>query len=81
MNLNLTNQQAICNGISLKTDQLKEILDLRSPMWNKIATQNRKEWLDWGKDPALNIVKDLLTYLVNNFPGLIEYHTGVKDDT
>ncbi len=65
--LNLSNQESIKNNIAPKLLTLKEKMDKRKDLWNKLPIENKKKWITSGKDPIMNIAWDVYKYLHNNF--------------
>lgn len=67
--LNLTNQETIKEIIAPKLLQLKQTMDARKEIWDKLPIEKKKKWIASGKDPIMNIAWDVYKYLRNNFFG------------
>ena len=67
--LNLSNQETIKNQIGPKIQILKDSMDLRKSVWNKISTGKRKKWIQADKDPLMSLAWSIYKYLRNNFFG------------
>lgn len=65
--LNLSNQETAKNNISPKLLQLKQSMDTRKDIWDKLPIEKKKKWVTSGKDPIMNIAWDVYKYLRNNF--------------
>lgn len=69
MNLNLSNQDNIKKQISPKLLQMKEELDKRKAIWDKISQEKKNVWIISGEDPIMNIAWNIYKYLRDNFFG------------
>lgn len=67
--LNLTGQQDIKNDIAPKLLQLKQAMEARKDIWDKLSIEKKKKWITSGKDPVMNISWDVYNYLRNKFFG------------
>lgn len=67
--LNLTGQQDVHNLIAPKIQELKNVMDARKNIWNKLPIEKKKKWVISGKDPIMNIAWNVYKYLRNNFFG------------
>jgi len=67
MNLNLTDQETEKAAIAPKLLKLKQLLDERKLIWDKLPDEKRKKWIQSGKDPVLDIAWDMYKYLHKNF--------------
>lgn len=67
MNLTLTGQQTDYNQIAPKLLKLKQNLDLRKPIWDRLPIEKKRQWVTSGKDPIMNAAWDIYKYLNNNF--------------
>jgi hypothetical protein len=67
--LNLTGQQAAYNLIAPKIQQLKDAMDLRKPIWNKLPAAKKIVWIQSDKDPVMGLAWSVYKYLRNNFFG------------
>jgi len=67
--LNLINQETYKTQIQPKMLLLKDQLDIRSPIWQKISIEKKKKWITSGKDPIMTLAWQMHTYLRDNFFG------------
>ena len=67
--LNLTDQQTAYNLIAPKSQQLKNAMDLRKPIWDKIPIAKKIAWIQSDKDPIMSLAWSVYKYLRNNFFG------------
>ena len=65
MKLELKNQQAVCNAITPKIQQLQAVLDARKELWDKLTPDKKEAWI--SNDPVLLLSNDLYTYLKDYF--------------
>ena len=65
--LDLSNQETTKNNIAPKLLQLKQQMDARKDIWNKLPIEKKKKWITSEKDPVMNIAWDVYKYLRNNF--------------
>lgn len=65
--LNLTGQQNVYNLVAPKIQELKNAMDARKNIWNKLPIEKKKKWVTSGKDPIMNIAWSVYKYLRNNF--------------
>lgn len=72
--LNLTGQQNVYNLIAPKIQELKNVMDARKNIWDKLPIEKKKKWVTSGKDPIMNIAWSVYKYLRNNF------FRGVSDE-
>jgi len=67
--LDLTGQQAAYNLIAPKIQQLKDAMDLRKSIWDKLPVNKKIAWIQSGKDPIMGLAWTVYKYLRNNFFG------------
>lgn len=67
--LNLIGQQAAYNLIAPKIQQLKDAMDLRKSIWNKLTVVKKIKWIRSDKDPLIWLAWSVYKYLRNNFFG------------
>jgi len=67
--LNLTGQNLERADIAPKLLKLKNLMDQRLPIWQKIPREKKKKWVQSDKDPIMGIAWDVYKYLNNNFFG------------
>ena len=65
--LNLSGQQTEANQINPKLQQLKDRLDERKIVWDKLSDAKKKKWITSGKDPIMTTAWQIYKYLRNNF--------------
>ena len=68
-NLNLTGQNLERADIVPKLLKLKQCLDERKAIWQRITVAKRKAWVTSEKDPIMDIAWDIFKYLRDNFFG------------
>ncbi|GAG85791.1 unnamed protein product [marine sediment metagenome] len=73
--LDLSNQAANATAINPKIVALKNLMDLRKPIWDKLPVEKKKKWIKSGKDPIMTLAWQIFKYLRNNF-----FEEGVNDD-
>ena len=66
-NLKLDNQKNHRNNIAPKIQQLKNQLDARQEIWNKISPEKKYAWVKSGKDPIMTLAWEMYEYLRDNF--------------
>lgn len=67
--LNLTGQQAAYNLIAPRIQQLKNAMDLRKIVWDKLPNNKKIAWIQSDKDPIMGLAWSVYKYLRNNFFG------------
>ena len=67
--LNLTGQSIEYSDVAPKLLKLKNLLDQRKDIWNKLPLSKKKMWVTSNKDPIMSIAWDVYKYLRNNFFG------------
>lgn len=69
MNLNLTGQQDIRSQVAPKLLQMKNAMDLRKALWDRLPLAKKRRWIQLAptKDPVMDIAWDVYRYLRNNF--------------
>jgi len=70
--LNLTGQQAVYDAVAPKMLQLKEEMDKRRAIWDKLPDEKKKLWIqkamdDPTKDAVMKIAWQMYRYLRDNF--------------
>lgn len=65
--LNLSGQETECIGLRPKVVKLKQLLDARKEVWDRIPTAKKKLWITSGKDPVMTLAWDVYRYLRDNF--------------
>lgn len=72
--LNLSGQQAERDQIAPKIQQLKDRLNERKVIWDKLSDEKKKLWIQSGKDPVMTLAWQAYRYLRDNF-----FSEGVDD--
>lgn len=67
--LSLTGQTIASAEITPKLVQLKNLMDQRKIIWDKISDEKKRAWVLSEKDPIMDIAWDVFRYLNNNFFG------------
>lgn len=67
--LNLTNQSTAYTQIAPKMLSLKQELDKRMEVWQKIPPEKKRAWIKSDKDPIMSLAWDIYKYLDKNFFG------------
>ncbi|MCK5013173.1 MAG: hypothetical protein KAS66_05095 [Candidatus Omnitrophica bacterium] len=67
--LDLSGQQAAYNLIAPKIQDLKEKMDLRKQIWDKLPASKKIAWIQSDKDPIMGLAWTVYKYLRNNFFG------------
>lgn len=67
--LDLTGQQAAYDIIAPKIQQLKNVMDLRKEVWDKLPPAKKIAWIQSDKDPIMGLAWSVYKYLRNNFFG------------
>ena len=65
--LNLTDQLAEKDAIQPKVNKLSQLMNQRKPFWDKASLEQRKKWINSGKDPIMSLAWTIYKYLKNNF--------------
>jgi len=66
-NLKLVKQKTYLDQIAPKINQLKNQLDSRQEIWNKISPEKKHAWVKSGKDPIMTLAWETYAYLHDNF--------------
>ena len=67
--LTLSNQKTAKSTIAPKLLTLKQELDKRMEVWQKIPPEKKRAWIKSDKDPIMSLAWDLYKYLDRNFFG------------
>lgn len=67
--LDLSGQQAAYNLIAPRMQQLKDAMDLRKSIWDKLPVAKKIAWIQSDKDPIMGLAWTIYKYLRNNFFG------------
>ena len=74
MNLNLNNQQQLYTQIAPYMQAMKNSMDERIPMWDKINDQKKLKWVEWDKDPIMKLAGNIVEYFCKSFPDMVQYY-------
>lgn len=72
----LIDQQTYATQIQPKIQQLKNQMDLRFEIWQKLSLEKKKAWVTSGNDPIMTLAFQIGQYLKDNFPELLENYNG-----
>lgn len=67
--LDISGQQAAYNLIAPKVQNLKDAMDLRKAIWDKLPKAKKIAWIQSDKDPIMGLAWTVYKYLRNNFFG------------
>jgi hypothetical protein len=67
--LNLTGQSTFAGQVQTRITQLRNAMDLRKEVWNKLPIAKKKAWITSGKDPLMTLSWQIYRYLRDNFFG------------
>ncbi len=65
--LNLTGQQAQTNQIAPKIQTLKDRMNERKAIWDKLPDDKKKLWITSGDDPIMTLAWQSYRFLRDNF--------------
>ena len=65
--LNLSNQQTAVNTIQPYITALKDRMDNRKAVWDKLSDEKKIKWVKSGKDPIMTLAWNVYRYLRDNF--------------
>ena len=65
----LTGQAIERDDVQPKLIKLKNLMDQRKVIWQKIKPAKRKAWVLSGDDPIMDVAWDVYNYLESNFFG------------
>ena len=68
--LNLTGQSASADQIQTRVTQLRNAMEQRKEVWNRMSVEKKKAWIAGGKDPIMSLAWAVYRYLRDNFFGL-----------
>ena len=66
-NLNLSGQQAYKDAIAPHIQTLKDRMNERKVIWDKLPDDKKKLWITSGKDPIMTLAWNSYKYLRDNF--------------
>ena len=65
--LNLTGQATLAGQVQTRIVQLRNAMDLRKPIWDRLPLAKKKAWITSGKDPIMTLAWNIYRYLRDNF--------------
>lgn len=65
--LNLTDQAALAATIQTRIVQLRDAMELRKPIWQRMSYAKKKAWITGGRDPIMTLAWNTYRYLRDNF--------------
>jgi hypothetical protein len=65
--LNLTGQATSAGQIQTRITQLRNAMELRKEVWNRLPIAKKKAWITSGKDPIMTLAWQIYRYLRDNF--------------
>ena len=65
--IRLINQQAYADNIAPKVQALKNKLDARKDVWQRVSIEKKKQWVASSKDPIMTLAWNMYKYLRDNF--------------
>lgn len=71
--LNLTGQSTLAGQIQTRVTQLRNAMELRKEVWNRLPVSKKKSWITSGKDPIMTLAYNIYVYLKDFFE---EAHRG-----
>lgn len=70
--LTLTTQATKAAAIQTQIVVLRNQLDQRIEVWNKLSREKKIAWVKNDKDPIMGVAWNVSKYLVKNFPDMIQ---------
>lgn len=67
--IRLSGQKTIRNTIAPRIQTLKDAMDLRKEIWNKLPNDKKIAWIKSDRDPVMQLAWSIYKYLRNNFFG------------
>ena len=65
--IRLINQQAYAGNVAPKINILKNQLNARIDVWQRVSIEKKKQWVTSGKDPIMTLAWGMYKYLRDNF--------------
>ena len=65
----LTGQATSAGQIQTRITQLRNSMDLRKEIWDRLPVEKKKKWITSGKDPIMTLAWQVYRYLRDNFFG------------
>ena len=65
--LNLTGQGTLASQVQTRINSMKQSMDLRKPIWDRLTDEKKRAWVRSGKDPLMSLAWDTYRYLRDNF--------------
>ena len=70
--VNLTGQATAVSQIQPHIVDLKNLLDDRKVLWDKLPENKKVAWVTSGIDPVMVLTWNIVTYLRNNYKEMIQ---------
>ena len=61
--LNLTGQATLAGQVQTRIVQLRNAMDLRKQIWDRLPLAKKKAWITSGKDPLMTLAWNIYRYL------------------
>ena len=65
--LNLTGQTTLASAIQTRITQLRNAMEQRKEIWDRLPDAKKKAWITSGKDPIMTLAWKIYRYLRDNF--------------
>lgn len=65
--LNLSDQTTLTSAVQTRIVQMRNAMDLRLPVWQKLSDEKKKKWVKSDKDPLMTLAWNTYRYLRDNF--------------
>ena len=72
VNLNLSNQKTSRDDIAPHLQIMKNQLNERKGVWDKLPNEKKRAWIKSGKDPIMTLAWQIYKFLKDNFFGEVE---------
>jgi len=76
MDINLTGQQTEYSTIAPKLLRIKQLMDQRKVIWDRLSDEKKKLWITSNKDPIMSAFAQMIQYACNNFIEIVEHYDG-----
>lgn len=67
--LTLTGQEVLAGQVTTRVTQLKDSMNQRKEIWDRLPLAKKKAWITSGKDPIMTLSWNTYRYLRDNFFG------------
>jgi len=65
--LDLTGQSTLAGQVQTRITQLRNAMELRKEIWNRLSDEKKRAWVTSGKDPIMTVAWQTYRYLRDNF--------------